>query len=147
LIQSLDAAQQKVAIFAAKAPTEIITTNKKRVSPLSPTGINAAQLTTAQRERFFALVKIFTGRWRPELAAETFSRMTAPGLDKLTFAWAGPTERGQGATYYRIQSPDFLIEFDNTQNNWNHVHTTVRAFKGDFGHDLLAEHYAKEHKK
>jgi hypothetical protein len=147
LIQSLDAAQKKTAIFAEKAPTEIITTNKKRVSPLSPTGISAARLTPAQLERFYALIKVFTARWRPELAAETFAQFTAPGLDKLTFAWAGPTERGQGATYYRIQSPDFLIEFDNTQNNWNHIHTTVRAFKGDFGADLLAEHYAKEHQK
>ena len=145
-IQSLDAAQQKIAIFAAQAPKEIITTNKKRVEALAPVGITAAQLNPAQCERFFALVKVFTGRWRPELAAETFAQLTAPGLDKLTIAWAGPITRGAGATYYRIQSPDFLIEFDNTQNNWNHIHTTVRAFKGDFGHDLLAEHYAKEHK-
>lgn len=145
-IQSLDVAQQQIAIFATQAPKEIITTNKKRVDALAPVGITAAQLNPAQRERFFALVKIFTGRWRPELAAETFAQLTAPGLDKLTFAWAGPITRGAGATYYRIQSPDYLIEFDNTQNNWNHIHTTVRAFKGDFGHDLLAEHYAKEHK-
>ena len=51
------------------------------------------------------------------------------------------------ATYYRVQGPTFLIEFDNAQNNANHVHSTYRDFKGDFGHDLLAEHYAKEHAK
>jgi hypothetical protein len=64
----------------------------------------------------------------------------------MAFAWAGPLERGQ-ANYYRIQSPVFLVEFDNTQNNANHIHTTFRVFKGDFGRDLLAEHYAVEHKK
>lgn len=145
LIQSLDAAQKKIAIFSDKAPAEIITTNRKRVEPLSPAGITAAQLDPAQRERFLALVRLYLGRWRPELATETFAAFVAPGPEKLTFAWAGATERGAGATYYRIQSPDFLIEFDNTQNNWNHIHTAVRSFKGDFGHDALAEHYARDH--
>ncbi|MCX6955289.1 MAG: DUF3500 domain-containing protein [Verrucomicrobia bacterium] len=146
VIQSLDAAQRKIAIFTDKAPNEIVTTNKHRVSPLSPEGITAAQLTPTQRERLFALVHCYTSRWRPELSAETYAAFTA-NLDKLTFAWAGATERGKVATYYRIQCPEYLIEFDNSQNNANHIHTTVRSFKGDFGADLLAEHYAKEHKK
>jgi len=146
VIQSLDAAQKKIAIFTDKAPNEIVTTNKHHVTPLSPEGITAAQLNPAQRERLFALVRVYTNRWRPELSAETFAAFTA-NLDKLTFAWAGATERGKVATYYRIQCPEYLIEFDNSQNNANHIHTTVRAFKGDFGTDLLAEHYAKEHKK
>jgi hypothetical protein len=146
-IQSLDAAQQKIAIFAQQAPKEIITTNKKRVDALSPVGITAAQLNPAQAR---ALLRPRQSLHRPlaprARRRDVRSAHQAPGLDKLTFAWAGPITRGAGATYYRIQSPDFLIEFDNTQNNWNHIHTTVRAFKGDFGHDLLAEHYAKEHK-
>lgn len=147
VIRSLDAEQQKLAIFAAKAPNDIVTSNKKRVAPLSPAGISAAQLNPAQRERLLSLVRLYTNRWRPELAAETFAQFTADGLDKLTFAWAGPIDRGSGGTYYRIQCPAFLVEFDNTQNKANHIHTVVRSFKGDFGHDLLAEHYAREHKK
>ncbi|MBL9188554.1 MAG: DUF3500 domain-containing protein [Opitutaceae bacterium] len=146
LINSLDADQRKIAIFATKALTEIVTTNKKRVDPLSPVGIAATQLKPAQRERLIALVKVYLGRARPELAEETFAQITAAGLDKLTFAWAGGLDRTQ-QTYYRIQGPTFLIEFDNSQGNGNHIHTTYREFKGDFGHDLLAEHYAKAHGK
>ena len=40
-----------------------------------------------------------------------------------------------------MQGPSFLIEFDNTQNNANHIHQVWRDFKGDWGRDLLAEHY------
>jgi hypothetical protein len=40
-----------------------------------------------------------------------------------------------------VQGPTFLIEFDNTQNNANHVHSVWRDFEGDFGRDLLREHY------
>jgi hypothetical protein len=58
----------------------------------------------------------------------------------------GSTEVNQGH-YYRIQGPTFLIEYDNTQNNANHVHSVWRDFKGDFGMDLLALHYqASPHK-
>ncbi len=146
LINSLDDAQKKKAIFAEKALTEIVTKNDKRVQPLSPVGIAATDLTPPQREKLVALVKHYLNRFRPELAEEANARIRTSGPDKITFAWAGGLDR-KTATYYRIQTPDYLIEFDNSQNNANHVHTTVRDFKGDFGHDLLAAHYAKEHAK
>lgn len=146
LINSLNPSQQKAAIIAQEALKEIVTTNKKRVEPLSPTGIAASQLTAPQREKLIGLLKLYLARWRPELADETFAKISAAGLDKLTFAWAGGLDRSK-QTYYRIQGPTILIEFDNFQGNGNHVHTTVRDFKGDFGHDLLREHYAKAHRQ
>jgi hypothetical protein len=146
LINSLDESQRKTAIFAEKALTEIVTKNDKRVKSLEPKGIAATQLKPAQREKLVALVKSYLARWRPELADEAFAKISAAGLDKITFAWAGGLDRTK-QTYYRIQGPTFLIEFDNSQGNGNHIHTTVRDFKGDFGNDLLAEHYAKEHSK
>jgi hypothetical protein len=144
LINSLDNAQRKIAIFAPEALKEIVTTNKKRVDPLSPEGIAASKLTAPQREKLFGLVKAYLNRARPELADEAFGKISAAGLDKITFAWAGGLDRSK-QTYYRIQGPTFLIEFDNSQGNGNHIHTTIRDFKGDFGHDLLREHYAKAH--
>jgi hypothetical protein len=144
LINALDPAQRKAAIFAEKALTEIVTTNKKRVDPLAPAGIAAAQLKPAQRDQLVALLKLYLNRARPELAEATFAKISAAGLDQITFAWAGGLDRTQ-QTYYRIQGPTFLIEFDNSQGNGNHIHTAYREFKGDFGHDLLADHYAKAH--
>jgi hypothetical protein len=146
LINSLDDAQRKTAIFANEALKDIVTANKKRVEPLSPAGIAMAQLKPAQREKLVGLLKLYLARYRPELAEETLAKITAAGLDKVTFAWAGGLDRTK-QTYYRIQGPTILIEFDNFQGNGNHIHTTVRDFKGDFGHDLLAEHYAKDHAK
>jgi len=144
--KSLDAPQRQEAVFDTTAPRDIITGNKARVEPLSPAGIAASKLKPAQRDRLFALVKLYVGRWRAELADETWAEISAAGLNRITFAWAGGFEPGEGS-YYRIQGPTFLIEFDNTQNNANHIHTAFREFKGDFGHDLLREHYAKEHRR
>ena len=66
------------------------------------------------------------------------------GIENLTFAWAGSLQPGAGH-YYRIQGPMLLIEYDNTQNNANHVHTVVRDLTNDFAEDILREHYQKEH--
>ena len=52
----------------------------------------------------------------------------------------GGLEKGQ-PHYYRIQGTTFLVEYDNTQNDANHIHTVWRDFKGDWGADLLALHY------
>ncbi len=56
----------------------------------------------------------------------------------LHFAWAGGGERGE-PHYYRVQGSRLLIEYDNTQNRVNHIHSVLRDPVGDFGADLLAE--------
>lgn len=144
LINSLDAGQRRIAIFANQALPEIVTTNRKRVGPLSPEGIAAAQLNPDQRERLVELVKLYLARWRGELAGEAFAKITGAGIDAITFAWAGGLDRST-PSYYRIQGPTFLIEFDNFQGRGNHIHTVYREFKDDFGHDYLQEHLLRGH--
>lgn len=144
LMMSLDDTQRSVAIITADAPGEILTRNDKQVKPLAPVGIAFAALMPAQQERFKALVAQYANRLRSEVAATELTKISDAGWDKLTFAWAGSVEKGR-KHYYRIQGPAFVIEYDNTQNDANHVHTVWRVFEGDFGRDLLREHYAAEH--
>jgi hypothetical protein len=66
------------------------------------------------------------------------------GWDNLHFAWAGSRAAGMGH-YYRIQGPTFIVEYDNTQNSANHVHTAFRDLNNDFGEDALKQHYDKAH--
>lgn len=66
-------------------------------------------------------------------------------MGKIVFAWMGGTEKGD-PHYYRVQGPTFLLEYANTQNDANHVHAVWRDFDGDFGRDLLREHYQAHHK-
>ena len=80
-----------------------------------------------------------------ELAdGETARLATDDVLDALAFAWAGGTEPGQ-PHYYRVQGGDLLVEYDNTQNDANHVHSVWRLIRADFGGDVLAAHYADHH--
>jgi hypothetical protein len=91
-----------------------------------------------------SVVQTFSALMNDEVAAERIGRIYSAGLDNVWFAWAGGTERG-AKHYFRIQGPTFLIEFDNTQNDGNHVHSVWRDFTGDFGQDILREHIAAEH--
>ncbi len=140
LLRSLTPEQHKTAVIADEAPKEIITGNKRHISPSDPDGIAASDLAAAQKATLHRLIEEYVRRARPEVADADLKRIEESGFEKVHFAWAGPDMPGQGH-YYRIQGPTFLLEFDNTQNNANHIHTVWRDFNGDFGEDLLARHY------
>jgi TonB family protein len=140
LILALDEKQRAVAIFDQKAPSDILTLAKIKADPLKPEGIPAGQMNKQQQALLEKLIDEYLARMPEDVAAERSKKMREAGIDKIHFAWAGGTNKGD-PHYYRVQSPTFLIEYDNTQNNANHIHTVWRDFNGDFGEDLLREHY------
>jgi uncharacterized protein DUF3500 len=139
LVASLDASQREKGIINGIAPNEIVTMAKVKIDPLSPEGIPASALNASQRALLTKLVDVYAGHMAADIAADRLTRIEKAGWDKVTFAWAGPLERGQ-KHYYRVQGPTFLIEYDNTQNDGNHIHSVWRDFNGDFGRDLLRQH-------
>ncbi len=110
----------------------------------SPRGIAAANMQPAQRELLLALIGDYIHRMPEELAEIELEKLHARGVDGIHFAWAGGIERRQ-PHYYRLQGPRFLVEYDNTQNDANHIHSVWRDPEDDFGADLLAHHYATSH--
>ena len=144
LVMALDAGQRTTATINATAPNEIVTNNTLDINPLTPAGLSAGAMTPAQRDLLMRVIDSYSGLMAADIAADRLAKIKAAGIENVTFAWAGPVERGQ-RHYYRVQGPTFLIEFDNTQNNGNHVHSIWRDFKGDFGRDLLREHLKTAH--
>ena len=139
LVESLDASQREKAIFKKEAPGDIITMANVKIDPLAPEGIPMSALNANQRALLTKLIDVYTGYKAADIAAERVARLKKAGEDKIVFAWAGPVERGK-KHYYRVQGPTFLIEYDNTQNDANHIHSVWRDFSGDFGQDLLRDH-------
>jgi hypothetical protein len=84
---------------------------------------------------------VYAGNFEPGLKEARLARVNEGDFGAARFAWAGPTERGK-AHYYRVQGAKFLIEYDASQGDGNHIHTVWRDFDGDFGRDLLREHHA-----
>lgn len=110
----------------------------------TPSGIAAGAMSPAQREILKALITEYTHRMPDELADIEMKKINALGFENIHFAWAGKLERNQ-PHYYRLQGPRFLVEYDNVQNDANHIHSVWRDPKNDFGADLLANHYKHEH--
>ena len=144
VVEALTSTQRATAVVTETAPNDIVSGNKNDIAPLTPAGIGMDKLAGPQREAMMTLIATYTSMMADDLAAERMGRLTSAGLDRVTFAWAGPTAVG-AKHYYRVQGPTFLIEYDNTQNDGNHIHAVWRDFQGDFGRDLLREHIREDH--
>jgi len=143
LVQSLTPEQRKIAIVAEKAYPDILSDNKNpaMIKDSAP-GLPASKLNAKQKALLDAVVAEYANNMPPDLAAERldqYKKMTG----QIHFAWAGGINKGE-FHYYRVQTPTFLIEYDNTQNQGNHVHSVWRDFKSDFGLDLLSMHKASK---
>ncbi len=139
LLESLDEEQRKKALVGDEAPRDIFSSNQPRVERQVPRGVPASALSEEQRGLLDALIDEYADNVPPDLAARRRAQVKAAG-NAIHFAWMGPAEPG-APHYYRVQAPDFVIEYDNVQNAANHSHTVWRDFDGDFGRDLLAEHH------
>jgi len=138
-VMALTPTQRAQALLSEVAPEDIVTGNKVPIEPLSPVGIRASELSSSQQALLRNVLTAYTSLMANDIAAARWARLGRAGFEKITFAWAGGTEPGM-RHYYRVQGPTFLVEYDNTQNDANHIHSVWREFDGDFGRDLLREH-------
>ena len=140
LLNSLSEAQQREAVFDTRTYGDIVTSNAAKADPPALVGIQANRLSEAQRAQLVKLIEVYARTFEPSLAAARMARVHEGGIDNVRFGWAGAIARGR-QHYYRVQGPLFLIEYDASQDGGNHIHTVWRDFNGDFGRDLLRQHY------
>jgi hypothetical protein len=175
LVHTLDEPQRAAALLAVQAPPDIVLTNRAYVAEgallanqtaldqwrttygvqehevaalrysATPRGVSSLSLDHGQQELLMALVGEYIRRMPDELAEIELKKLQQDSAAPLHFAWAGGLERGQGH-YYRIQGGRFLVEYDNTQDNANHIHSVWRDPHDDFGAGILARHYAHSHR-
>lgn len=144
LINSLSEEQRGMAIFQQEPFFDIVTGESAEVEPLSPVGIMYGQLNRNQQLIFLKLLDEYLSTIPAEQAEKRMNSIKDEEINEVRFGWAGATVLGEGH-YYRIQGKSFLIEFDNVQDKANHIHTVWRDFDGDFGRNLIREHYEKSH--
>ncbi|MDX2178227.1 MAG: DUF3500 domain-containing protein [Bryobacteraceae bacterium] len=146
LLMALTPEQKKTAVVDPKAYPDILTTVKRSAAlEGQPSGLHASKMTAKQREMLAALLAEYCANLPEEMEADRLAKIKKAGTN-LHFAWAGVEERG-GPHYYRVQAADFLVEYDNTQNGANHIHSVWRDMASDFGEDVLKAHYAQSHGK
>jgi hypothetical protein len=140
LVTMLAPERRKVATIADDAFTEIVTRNEPRVEKFERAGLAAADMTSDERRQLRRLIDLYLDRLNLDSALDAKRRLDRAGFEKVQFAWAGGIAKG-APHYYRIHGPTLLVEYDNTQNNANHIHTVYRDLERDFGGDALRAHY------
>ena len=145
LARSVSAALRPRMVIAASAPGDIVSGPGRAESLRTPQGVPLSDLTAEQRVHALRLVETYARNMRAEQAEHELARVREAGVEKLSFAWAGPLEPAR-PHYYRLHGPTLLIEYDNTQNGANHIHSVWRDPRGDFGLDPLAAHYRHHHR-
>ena len=134
-----------MAVIAEKAPRDIITGAKAKVDRQTfqpPQGIPFEKLSQEQQQLLIKIVQLFGDKYRHGIVDELRERTPISG-EQMYFAWAGSMQPGEGH-YYRIQTPDFVFEYNNTQNNANHVHTVWRSSMETLA-KTCREHYEHGH--
>jgi hypothetical protein len=144
LLLSLTPAQRAKAVLPVAAPGDILTMNRNNIERLDTSGVPASDLQPNQRDLLLRVISAYSGAMADDIAADRMAKLRQAGIDKIDFTWAGGDKRGE-KFYYRLQGPTFLVEFDETQDDANHIHSVWRDFSGDFGRDVLREHIAKDH--
>jgi hypothetical protein len=148
LLHALSAEQQKKAIPDTISPKDILTFNNRKALLEGNTGITYNELTDAQKQLLLQLINVYVHRFTKLFADDMLKDIQHAGLENIRFEWLGRSQPGIGNPhYYKVQGPTFIIEYDNTQNNANHVHSVLRDLKHDFGGDELLEHYKTAHSK
>jgi hypothetical protein len=140
LFTSLSNEQRKQAWISERTYGDIQSGASRKAVRLDNSGIAFAALTSTQQAQLLKVIERFSAHLKPALMEQRLQRVRVGGLESITFAWVGSPEPKRGH-YFRIQGARFLIEYDNSGGN--HVHTVWRDFEGDWGRDVLAEHYRK----
>jgi hypothetical protein len=144
LIASLDDRAATTARLADDAPDDILTTNAPRLEGIDRLeGVRFAELTGDARDHAKDLVRHYVRRLH-ETDADGWWRRLEPDLGDVRFAFAGIPQHRR-PHYYRLAGPMFFVEYDNTQDEANHVHTVLRDPTNDFGDDALRTHRRHAH--
>jgi len=139
LAGSLTEAQRSQALLRGRSLGNVVAGPGRGDALAAPEGLPVASLNAHQQTILIDLIRTYVGLARDEIGRPYMDLVRASWAETRV-AWAGPMAEGE-AFYYRIHGPRLLIEFDNSQNDANHIHSLWRDPANDFGRDDLHRHY------
>ena len=123
--------QAKVLHRSPKAPKDIRSRGTRQPDPAAPVGLPVSKMSVAQKRLMAKLLTEYLKNMPADISSERQAKIEKAGIGKIHFAWWGDKEPNKRHAY-RVQGPTFLIEYNNTQNDANHLHTIWRNMSGDF---------------
>lgn len=144
MVNGLSSEQRRRAVIYPEAPYDILTYNSSRAVFPQEEGLPGSQMNGAQREMLMTIINEYVTTIREDVAQDKLNAIREQGLDDFYFAWGGGLENNT-KHYYRIHGGNFVVEYDNRQNDANHIHSVLRDEENDFANDVLREHLLLYH--
>ncbi len=131
ILKLCDAKQQKIAWRDKKAPDDLRGGGVAQPETTPSVGLPVSQMSSDQKKLMRSLLSEYLKNMPADVVRERRNAINKAGIENIHFAWWGSSEQNE-RHYYRVQGPTFLIEYNNTQNSANHVHSIWRKMSGDF---------------
>jgi hypothetical protein len=131
ILKLCDPSQRSRLWVSEVAPDEVPGAGVPQPVVESPVGLPVNAMSKAQQELLHQLLEEYLKNMPGDVAEERRKTIAAAGMDQIYFAWWGQPDQDQ-RHHYRVQGPTFVIEYNNTQNEANHVHSMWRDVRGDF---------------
>lgn len=124
--------QQTACWISKEAPGEVPGPNVAQAAVGAAVGLTVDKMSDEQKKLLQELLGEYLKNLPNDIEQERRAAINAAGFEKIAFAWYGQPDLNE-PHHYRVQGPTFVIEYNNTQNNANHVHSMWRNLQGDFG--------------
>ena len=135
ILKLCSAEQEKLAWIEKEAPDDLRGGGVAQPETTHPVGLPVSKMSSDQKRLMAQLLTEYLKNMPADVERERRVKINTAGQGNIYFAWWGSSERDQ-RHYYRVQGPTFLIEYNNTQNSANHVHSIWRETAGDFNVNL-----------
>ena len=123
--------QRAVIWISKQAPRDIRGAGAAQAVVGEPEGVALKDMNPEQRKLLRQLIAEYLKAMPARVVRERTNAIHETGSDNIYFAWWGRSELNE-PHHYVVQGPTFIIEYNNTQNSANHVHSIWRNLSGDF---------------
>jgi hypothetical protein len=130
IVRTCTPEQMKVILVDKKAPNEVWSGNKLQPILMPDVGLPASEMAKDQQLLLRHLLAEYLKVCPSDIRAEREAQLDAADFGTIRLAWWGSLDRNTRHAYH-LEGPTFVVEYNNTQNNANHVHAVWRSTTGD----------------
>ena len=131
ILKACNDAQITTMWIDKKAPDDIRGGGVAQPIVSEAVGLRFADMSVEQQELLKELIGEYLSAMPATVVRERMAAITKDGLEDIRIGWWGGPDLNQ-PHHYVVQGKSFIIEYNNTQNQANHVHAIWRNLAGDF---------------
>lgn len=132
ILQACTEQQKKQMWISDKAPDDIRGAALPQAPVDQAVGLRFADMSPDQQKLFRQLLGEYLATMPAQVVRDRLQAIEKAGMDEIRMGWWGEAEPNR-RHHYVIQGKTFIIEYNNTQNDANHIHCIWRNLEGDFG--------------